>query len=89
MKRRELLVGILAVSGAVAAANIIGVSDATAGAPSSAGGVLDKLNEALPLSEAEAVPVARRRRRVWRRICSRVWRRGRPRLVCSRRRVWI
>lgn len=31
----------------------------------------------------------RQRRRVWRRTCRRVWYRGRRRLRCYRRRVWI
>jgi hypothetical protein len=70
--------------------------EAMAAAPSLGRGILDELDavdaDAPAGEEAPVLPAQyrrRRRRRVWRQVCHRVWRRGRPVRVCTRRRVWV
>lgn len=101
MDRRLFLTGMLSLAGAAALASVVQSNAALAAVPNTRGGVLDELDSPTTdffedeetQSEVEQVQYGRgrrrRRRRAWRRVCSRYWRRGRMRVRCYRRRVWI
>lgn len=102
MDRRVFLTGMLGLAGAAAMAGALRPGSAVAGIPAG-NGILDELDapaaDILGPDPAQAEPVQyrrhrppprpRRRRPVWRRVCRQYWDRGRRRVRCYRRRVWV
>ena len=102
MDRRLFLTGMLSVIGAAAVSGVTASGAAMAAVPNAREGILDELDAPdtrlfqgeSGQTELEPVqywrgPRRRHRRRVWRRVCRRYWRRGRSRVQCYRRLVWI
>lgn len=101
MDRRLFLTGLFGIAGAAALAGSLRSGNALAGVPEAKGGILDELDTPAAdyfedeETQVEPEPIQywrrrrRRRRRVWRRVCRRYWRRGRWRVRCYRRLVWV
>lgn len=100
MDRRLFLTGMLGLAGAAAMVAVARPGNALAGIPSTGKGILDELDkpsddilgEDGPNIQNDVEPVRwrhRRRRRGWRRVCRRVWHRGRWHRRCFRRSFWI